>query len=504
MNPNVLIVGAGPVGLTMAIELARYGVGVRIIDKAPTRTDKSKAVAVWSRSLELLERAGLASALVDAGVRVKAANITNGAERIARVRLDDVDTPYPFALMIPQSETERILETRLSALGVTIERCVELKSFMDGPSGIDAVVECQDGSTEEISADWLVGCDGAHSQVRHSLGIEFRGDTVAAEFVLADIRLSGAPPPDELLICWHRDGIVIFFPLPDNRTRVVASMDASADAIAPDPTLPEVQAIIDERGPGGLLASDPVWMARFRVNERKVDAFRSGRVFLAGDAAHIHSPAGGQGMNTGMQDAVNLAWKLALVCRGGCVSSLLDSYSIEREPVAADVIASTGRLTRIAMLRNPLAQAARNFVAKQILGLQSIQHAAGETLAELSVGYDDSPLNGEHAAGLRGPSPGHRFPPPAGERAIGAGDRPRFAVFAAGADNRAATVRETYSDLLEEQVRAPIDPSGIWLVRPDGYVAMTARAADWQAVEDYLASLKGRAGSLAHSRASRK
>ena len=407
-----------------------------------------------------------------------------------------MDTPYPFALMISQSETERILETHLLGLGVRVERCVELKTFTDGTSGIEAVVQRQDGSTAAISADWLVGCDGAHSQVRHSLGIEFRGDTVASEFVLADIRLSGAPlPPDELLISWHRKGIVIFFPLPDSRTRVVASTDASAESVAPDPALAEVQAIIDERGPGGLLASDPVWMARFRVNERKVDDFRSGRVFLAGDAAHIHSPAGGQGMNTGMQDAVNLAWKLALVCRGDCDAGLLDSYGIEREAIASAVIASTGRLTRIAMLRNTLAQAARNFVARQLLGLQSVQHAASENLAELSVGYDDSPLNGEHEAGLQGPSPGHRFPPPADGRAIGAGDRPRLAVFAA---DSGAAVREAYPDLLEEQVRAPIDPSGIWLVRPDGYVAMTAGAGDWQAVGDYLASLKGSPGSFAH------
>jgi hypothetical protein len=329
--------------------------------------------------------------------------------------------------------------------------------------------------------------------VRHSLGIEFRGDTVAADFVLADIRLLGTPlPSDELLICWHREGIVIFFPLPDERIRVVASVNAPTDAIVSDPTLPEVQAIVDERGPGGLLASDPVWMARFRVNERKVDTFRSGRVFLAGDAAHIHSPAGGQGMNTGMQDAVNLAWKLALVCRGDCDLGVLDSYAIEREAVAADVIASTGRLTRIAMLRNPLAQAARNFVAKQILGLQSVQHAAGETLAELSVGYQNSPLNGAHAAGLTRPAPGQRLRPPANGPVIGAGDRPRFALFATDENGGAATVRDKYADLLEERVRAPIDPSGIWLVRPDGYVAMTARAADWQTVDSYLASLKGR------------
>jgi len=490
MNPKVLIAGAGPVGLTLAVELTRFGVPVRIVEKSPHRTDKSKAIAIWSRSLELLERAELSQKLIGSGIKVIAANISTGIERVVRISLEHLDTPYSFALMIPQSDTERILEADLLARGVTVERQVELKGFSDLGSSIEATVERADGTSETILADWLVGCDGAHSTVRHALGMEFRGDTIPEEFVLADIRLAGAvQAPDELATFWHEKGVVVAFPLPGGRVRLIASMNELAAADAAEPTLAEIQAIIDERVPGGVVASDPVWIARFSINERKVDHYRSGQVFVAGDAAHIHSPAGGQGMNTGMQDAINLSWKLALVCYGTCSTGILDSYSRERSPVAAKVLADAGRLTKVAMLRNPVAQAARNFVARHLLGLHAVQQAAGETLAELAIGYPESPMNGDYAEGLKGPLPGHRLRPGAGSP-VGAGDRPRFAVFAEDETGGGAALMAAHPELLEDNLRPPVDPEGIWLVRPDGYVALSAGRGDWQAVTDYLDLLK--------------
>jgi len=482
MKPQVFIAGAGPVGLTLAIELARYGVPLRIVDKAPNRTDKSKAVAVWSRSLELFERAGIADELVAAGVKVHAAKISDGAETIAHIGFDGLDTRYSFVLMIPQSETERILEEELAKLGVTVERGVELKGFSDKGSSVEALVARPDGSSETICADWLVGCDGAHSTVRHTLGKEFRGNSVDTDFLLADIKLPGVMAADELSMWWHRDGIVAFFPLPADRIRLIASTGASTDH-AVEPTLAEVQAIIDSRGPGGLTATDPVWIARFKINERKVDDYRSGRVFVAGDAAHVHSPAGGQGMNTGMQDAFNLAWKLALVCNDVCADRLLDTYSVERSPIAAEVIASAGHLTRVAMLKNEYAQAIRNFVASHVLGLHAVQNVARETLSELSVAYPHSPLNGPIGGG-KGPQPGHRLAPVEGDPV---GELARFAYFAA--DPGPDLVAE-FPDLVEEKHRPPVHSGGICLVRPDGYVAMTAKAGDWNAVRAYLHNLR--------------
>lgn len=487
MELQVLIVGAGPVGLTLAIELARYGVAVRIVDKSAARTDKSKAVAVWSRTLELFDRAGLAAGLVAAGLPTRAANITTGTERIGRLTFDGLDTAYPFVLLIPQSETERVLEEHLARLGVTVERQVSLVSLAEAGDAVSAVIEQADGRQETLSVPWLAGCDGAHSTVRHSLGFEFRGDTVEEAFVLADIRLaSRSLPADELVMFWHRDGIVALFPLPGGRMRLVASEGFGQQGEGAEPDLAEVQAILDQRRPGDLTASDPAWIARFRINERKVDSYRSGRVFLAGDAAHVHSPAGGQGMNTGMQDAFNLAWKLALVCHGEAPHAILDSYGTERSAVAASVIANAGRLTRIAMLANPVARDIRNFVAATMLGFSAVRHAAGEMLSELAVHYGESPLNGVTAA--HAPAAGSRILPDP-RLPVGAGARPRFALHGVGDAADLVRLGPAGRQLTEDRLRPPLDARALVLVRPDGYVATSARAGDWQAIDAYLAEL---------------
>ena len=330
MKP-VLVVGAGPVGMTLASELARYGVPVRIVDKAAQRTDKSKALVVWSRTLELLDRGGGSAPFVDAGFKAEAVNFIAGDKVIGRINMEGVQSPYPFGLMLPQSETERLLEERLRGLGVAVERRVELIAFKSNADGVEAVLRHADGREEAVSADWLVGCDGAHSAVRHGLGAPFAGETLKSDWMLADIHMTGYPCPDsETSVYWHHDGVFVIFPISPGRYRVVADLPPAGAEHPPTPTLEQVQAIIDRRGPSGLMAFDPIWLAGFRINGRKVANYRWGRVFLAGDAAHVHSPAGGQGMNTGMQDAFNLAWKLALVVRKTCDEHLLDSYSPER------------------------------------------------------------------------------------------------------------------------------------------------------------------------------
>lgn len=322
MKVDVLIVGAGPVGLAMAVELVRYGVSARIIDKAPERSDKSKAVVLWSRTLELMDRAGCTQALLAAGCNVVGVNIVDGSKQIAHVTFDGVVTPHPYVLMLPQNETERVVGEHLNGSGVQIERGVELTVFAAGADQVISTVRHADGREEQIKSSWLIGCDGAHSTVRHQLGMEFVGNTLPSNWMLADVHLSGVPWKGEIDIGWHADGILALFPILANRYRVIADVGVTHDSTPQaDPTLEEVQAILNQRGPGGIQASEPVWLANFRINERKVADYRSGRVFLAGDAAHIHSPAGGQGMNTGMQDACNLAWKLALVQRNLCSPS---------------------------------------------------------------------------------------------------------------------------------------------------------------------------------------
>ena len=214
MTRPVLIAGAGPVGLTMACELARFGLPVRIVDKAPARTDKSKALAVWPRTLELLERTGCADVFAKTGLHTAAANIRAGHELIAQVSFGDLPSRFRYVLMIPQSETERLLDERLQKLGVSVQRQVELVEFKTRDDGVDARLRHADGREESVSADWLVGCDGAHSAVRHGLNAPFSGETMDSDWMLADVHMRGYPCPDtEASVYWHRDGAFIIFPI---------------------------------------------------------------------------------------------------------------------------------------------------------------------------------------------------------------------------------------------------------------------------------------------------
>src|SRR5271170_6776275 len=374
MVTPVLIVGAGPVGMTMASELARYGAAVRIVDKAAQRTDKSKALVMWSRSLELLDRGGGSAPFIDAGFKVGAVNFIAGDKTIGHVSTASVQSPHPYALMIPQFETERLLEERLRDLGVLVEHQVELTTFKSSDDGVEAVLRHVDGREETVSADFLVGCDGAHSTVRHGLGATFSGETLDSDWMLADVHMRGYPYPDtEASVYWHRDGVFVIFPISPGRYRVIADLPASGTEHPPAPTLQQVQAVIDRRGPTGLVAYDPIWLAGFRINGRKVSRYRWGRVFLAGDAAHVHSPAGGQGMNTGMQDAFNLAWKLALVVRKICDEHLFDSYSPELSKVGDEVLKGAERLTSMATLTGKVKQSLRNHAAALVLGFPMIR-----------------------------------------------------------------------------------------------------------------------------------
>jgi 2-polyprenyl-6-methoxyphenol hydroxylase-like FAD-dependent oxidoreductase len=488
MNPGVLVVGAGPVGLTMAAELARYGISVRVVDKASQRTDKSKALALWSRTLELIDRMGCGASFVDAGWKVTATNIIAGSRQVAHVRLDMMETPHPYALMLPQSETERLMEQHLNACGVEVERQVELVRFVPDADKVTITLRQGDGRDETLQAAWLIGCDGAHSTVRHGLGMQFEGDTQPSDWILADVHLAGVrSKPDEASMFWHSAGALALFPISPGRYRVIADVgDAHGDTHRPDPNLDEVQAILDARGPGGMTASSPIWLASFRINERKVADYRVGRVFLAGDAAHVHSPAGGQGMNTGMQDACNLAWKLALVCRGSAAPEpLLGSYSVERSAVGRQVLTDAGRLTSLAILRGGVLQEIRNHVASLVFGLAPVRATMANKLAELSIGYPVSPLTSRGRHGHAGPAPGQRAPVTDASNPVGSGHSPRFALFGQ-ADPDSAQLIARHRDLLEPQVRAPFAENGIWLVRPDGYVAMAAGRGGWADVDDYL------------------
>jgi 2-polyprenyl-6-methoxyphenol hydroxylase-like FAD-dependent oxidoreductase len=497
MKTDVLIAGAGPVGLTMASEMARYGLRVRIVDKNTERTDKSKALVLWPRTLELIDRMGEGTTerFIAAGQKVDGARILTGKNEIARVDLTHLDSPYNFVLMIAQSETERVLEEHLATFGIKAERLTELTKFDEGSDGVACTLKHADGHEETVEAKWLAGCDGAHSTVRHQLGKEFHGNTMLTDWVLADLHMKGVEGAPAINIFWHADGVLALFPLGGARYRVIADAGESSGAIGEEhraPTVEDVQRILDRRGPGGIVASDPVWMSSFTINERKVEDYRAGRVFLAGDAAHVHSPAGGQGMNTGMQDACNLPWKLALVTRGICAEEpLLTSYSTERSAVAKLVLEATGKATAVTVMKGGIKQAIRNHIASLLFGFAPVRETMANVLSEEAVGYAESPLNAKTAHAHDGPKAGKRAQIRKGEAPVGAGDTPRFALFA-DKDDMPGTLMEKNAKWLEPALRKPYHEGGIWLVRPDGYVALSAKAGSWGEVERYLEMLGAR------------
>jgi 2-polyprenyl-6-methoxyphenol hydroxylase-like FAD-dependent oxidoreductase len=485
VDEPVLIVGAGPVGLTMAMSLRRLGVDVRIIDKAAAPADKSKALVLWPRTLEMLDIQGCALQFVDAGAKVIGARILANARLLVQVRLDTARSVYAYALMIPQSQTELLLAQQLALLGVSVQRCVELTSFVDEGSAVSATIGHPDGQEETFRCAYLLGCDGAHSTVRHSLGVQFDGSTMPSDWLLADVDIDGDIPCNELTICWTSDGVLVFFPIAGKRFRVIADVAPSAELDAPPPELEEVQKLLDQRGPSKVRAHDPIWLSRFRINERKVRDYSRGRVFLAGDAAHVHSPAGGQGMNTGMQDAFNLAWKLAMVWHRNAHSSLLDSYSIERSAIGDQVLRNASNLTKVGIVHNPILREIRGLAAAALGHIPALRQRLVDQLTEIDLHYGRGPLTHAVAGSARRPSGGERAPDIA-LSANGKGTRlyevlatGKFAVLSVGASP--VSLPDTLGAIASvvNVAQAPgYDEGHIYLVRPDAYVAMSTREHD--------------------------
>ncbi|AOB32664.1 hypothetical protein AKI39_20855 [Bordetella sp. H567] len=486
MNHPVLVAGAGPVGLTMAMALKRRGVDVRIVDKSFARGDKSKALVIWPRTLELLEIQGCAQPFIAAGIRGRGARIFAEGKLLVHVRLDIARSAYDYALMIPQSETERVLEEQLADLGTRVERRVELLSFQDNGDSVGAVLRHHDGREERVDASYLCGCDGAHSTVRHVLGVQFEGSTMPSDWMLGDMHIEGELSQDELTICWKHDGVLAIFPMGEKRFRVIADIGTSSMP-APPPTLERMQQFLDERGPQGLRAYDPFWLSGFRINERKVKDYRRGRVFLSGDAAHVHSPAGGQGMNTGMQDALNLAWKLAMVWHGHAADTLLDSYSAERSAIGEQVLRNAGNMTKIALLRNPILRELRNLAAGTLSRIPALRQRMVDQLTELDLHYREAGSLTQSPRGAADrPLPGERAPD-IGLQGADADVRDLYALLGTGrfavlsVDAPAVDLPQGTRSIAAAATAAtsPAYQAGhVYLIRPDAYVALSVRAGD--------------------------
>ncbi|MPV88969.1 monooxygenase [Georgenia ruanii] len=552
---DVLVVGAGPTGLALAAELVAAGTRVRLVDRQLDRVHESRALGVQPRTVEVLARLGLAEELVAAGNRAVRLELHAGG-RVTRVPLFDLglaDTDYPFLLFLSQAETERILTAHLAARGVTVERGVELAGLAEGAAGVTCRLRRVGGVADDrgpgggatpmepVRARFVVGCDGAHSAVRSLAGIAFRGSAYPQDFLLADLGADGVAPGAAHMFLAPR-GIFFLFPLARPAPwRVVAMWPHELDrgrrpagtrghawhrpggtrrgrgehrspqAVTADAplTLAQVQAVADAYGTGASL-HDPVWMTRFRLHNRGAARYRAGRVVLAGDAAHIHSPAGAQGMNTGIQDAANLGWKLALVT-AGAPEALLATYERERAPVGRRVRRMTDLAFAVAVSGNPVLRLLRQRAAPRLapVVLRLARGRPVRTVTELAIAYRRSPLTVRGGDRRGGPRPGDRLPDgplapgPAAPRTLhGLLTTPGFHLLLCGEWDADAVADLAGPHLTVHRLaRRPTPgactvPPDTWrrlgggghlLVRPDGYVACRG-GTDLAAVRGYLAA----------------
>ncbi|WP_431683369.1 FAD-dependent oxidoreductase [Kitasatospora sp. KL5] len=505
-GPRVLVAGAGPVGLMTAFELARRGVPVRLVDAADGPAVTSRAMATHARSLEVYDQQGVLADMMPRGRVVQRFTMHLNGRRLAVLGPDysRVPTRFPMTLMVDQAATEDVLRHAVAKHGVEIEWGVRLEGFEQDDDGVTVELSGPAG-TERARVDWLVGCDGGHSTVRRLLGLPLIGDSTET-WLIADAEVDVDLPQNSIHWIKVGSGTVMAVPFPqEGKWRLLDTADTSYGGDPQD--VAERFAGKLRRGLGRpVTVHRPSWVSVFTIQQRMVPAMRGGRCLLAGDAAHVHSPASGQGLNTGLQDAYNLAWKLALVAQGLAASALLDSYSAERVPVGRALLGSTRRATRLVQLRNSAAGAALPLVFALVRNLAPlrgrIERKIIGTMSALSLDYADSPLTvpDRRPDGAVGPRSGSRISQVAAERADGPGWsalldelrdlRPSLVVATGhgGAAGAAATAREEHGAWLSVRtvggdgpgglpdpdgaLRADLGlPPGGWLlVRPDGYL----------------------------------
>ncbi|ACR28039.1 FAD-dependent monooxygenase [Burkholderia glumae] len=421
----VLVVGAGPTGLAAALSLARAQVPVRIIDAAPRPGRFSRAIGIQARTLELFEQHRIVEPFLALGHRARLAHLHSGGRRIAALDFDPLQTRYPYLLLLDQTDTERILTEQLAERGVMIERSVTLTHCRQEGDTTRVSLRHGDGREEPVEPPYLIAADGAHSTVRHQLGAGFVGQAFEQTFLLADFCAAPDWPDDEIHLFATHDGLAAMLPLGAGRYRLVADRPPGSgkrnagEAAAPGagaaphavaaPTLETCREIVRTRVDAELAIDELAWSSYFHLSNRMVEQLRLGRVLFAGDAAHVHSPAGAQGMNTGIQEAFNLGWKLARVLKAGAPARLLDSYHVERHPIERDVLRQTNFITQVVEAdRGPL-KLLREHLVPVLASLGPVRDALRRSVSELAVQYRKSPLTLERVLD-GGPRAGERAP----------------------------------------------------------------------------------------------
>ena len=514
MDTDVLIVGAGPTGLMLANQLVRRGVRVEIIDRHAGPSLQTRALGVQARTLEIYSHLGIVDRALELGKRATGANIWSLGKKAARIPLGAIGSaisPYPFLLILGQDDNERLMGDALREQGTAVTWNTELVGlFFQESDHVRATLKQQDGTTREITAAWIAGCDGAHSAVREINGIAFQGAPYEHVFFVADTQLTGNMVPEELNVYLWREGFHLFFPMRgENHWRVVGIVPAEMRE-RKDLTFEDVIPSMQREAGSRLSFQKCTWFSTYRIHHRRAERFRDRRCFLLGDAAHIHSPVGAQGMNTGLQDAYNLAWKLALVVSGRTDAALLDSYGEERIPVAKRLLSTTDQAFSLVVSDNLLTGLFRTRVLVKIMAFAmsfpAIQKLAFRTISQTGIHYRDSQLS-ETQAGVPGAAPraGDRFPwlqlkfsaTGPTEDLFQKLDDTRFNLLVIG---QAAPVEGLtgLGDLLRihaipvdpvndsELARVHITQPSFYLLRPDGHVGLAGIQLDVAAIKRYI------------------
>ncbi|MHC8338417.1 FAD-dependent oxidoreductase [Pseudomonas sp. HLT2-19-2] len=495
---DVLIIGAGPTGLVLALWLSKLGVQVRILDKTSAPGTTSRALAVQARTLELYRQLDLSTAIVQNGHRVGAANFWVKGEPVARLPLTRIGeglTPYAFLEIFPQDEHERLLIDRLEAFGIRVERKTELESFEETGDGITAHLRLPDGQLETCQACYLAGCDGARSIVRKALDTGFPGGTYQQIFYVADVQASGPTFNGELHVDLDEADFLAVFPLAGTgRARLIGTVRGERADHAEALQFEDVSSRAIEHLK--VQIEQVNWFSTYRVHHRVADHFRTGRAFLLGDAAHVHSPAGGQGMNTGIGDAINLAWKLAAVLNGGAEVKLLDSYETERIAFARKLVATTDRVFSFVTAEGRMADLLRTrlapFVIPKMASFEASREFLFRTVSQITLNYRGMPLSMGAAGHVHG---GDRLP----WAHDGEGDNfeslkcPTWQVHVYGdtSDEMIAWCHEHHLPLHVFDWRPAFEAAGLgrngfYLLRPDTYVAIADNSADPKVIERYF------------------
>jgi 2-polyprenyl-6-methoxyphenol hydroxylase-like FAD-dependent oxidoreductase len=514
MNTDVLIVGAGPTGLALAAQLIRFGVDFHIVDKKETTTPYSKAIGVQARTLEIYEQIGIADDLVSRGWIANKVKLLEGGEVRGQIDLSQIGegmSPYPFLLIAEQGRHEALVYDRIRSMGKDVSWETELENFTHDETGVHARVRSASGETEEIGAKFLVGCDGAHSLVRHKLGIEFTGSTFERLFYVADVEIDWAFEHDALHANLGKDTLTAFFPMPgDRRWRIVGTFPEGHEKEEGEILYDEIERQIIADTDLKLDVTTVHWFSTYKVHSRHVGKFSSGRCHLAGDSAHIHTPAGAQGMNTGIQDSYNLAWKLAAVLKNGAPLSLLDTYNEERLPNAHRLLQTTDRFFQIAASDEPVTSFLRinvfPYLANFAFNLDMVKRAVFPLVSQIGINYRASSL-----------SSGDGFKVKAGDR------MPWFEIDGASVYDRLhepmfhlivfhdgiSDVSPLPQDLMDEwkgridSTVIPLYPaiaekfgareSFFVILRPDNYIGMISADFSPEAVEGYLGKFVSKA-----------